>query len=106
MSAMCAETLALSLFRLAPFGLLVALVPQVAGDFFYYKNRRLSAILRVVARIVVTPVLLVLYVALAYAASGAWLALVMAGLFCQMFSVALLLRRVSGPRRSKGPGPV
>jgi hypothetical protein len=54
------EALALAIHRLAPFGLLVALVPQAVGDFFYHKNRRLSAVLRVVARIVVLPVLMVL----------------------------------------------
>jgi hypothetical protein len=54
------EALALAMLRLAPFGLLVVLVPQAVGDFFYHKNRRLSAVLRVVARIVVMPVLMVL----------------------------------------------
>lgn len=57
-----------ALVRLAPFGLLVALIPQAAGDFFYHKNRRLSAVLRVVARIIVMPAWLVIWVALTYAA--------------------------------------
>ncbi len=102
LSAMRAETLALALVRLAPFGLLVALIPQAAGDFFYRKNRKLSAVLRVVARIAVTPALLVVYTVLAYAAYGAWATLILAGLFCTMFSVALLLSRISGPRPGRG----
>ncbi|MCA1717116.1 MAG: hypothetical protein LC781_09835, partial [Actinobacteria bacterium] len=60
-------------------------------------NRRLSTVLRVVARTTVTPALLVVYVVLTYAAYGVWSALIVAGLFCTMFSVALLLSRVSGP---------
>jgi hypothetical protein len=48
------------MLRLAPFGLLVALVPQAVGDVLYHKYKRLSAVLRVMARIVVTPALLVL----------------------------------------------
>ena len=41
LSTMRMEALALAIVRLAPFGLLVALVPQAAGDFFYHKNRRI-----------------------------------------------------------------
>lgn len=102
LSAMRAE----ALVRLAPFGLLIALIPQATGDFFYHKNRRLSAVFRVVARIVVTPALMVLCVTLTYAAYGVWSALLVAGLFCAIFSVALLLSRVSEPRWPRGPGPI
>lgn len=35
-SAMRAQTLALALVRLAPFGVLVALIVQGAGDFSYH----------------------------------------------------------------------
>ncbi len=75
------------MLRRAPFGLLVALISQAVGDVLYHKNRRLSAVLRVVARIVVTLALLVLYVVLAYAAYGVWSALILAGLLCTIFPV-------------------
>lgn len=64
------EALALAMVRLAPFGLLIALVPQAAGDFFYHRNRRIYVVPQVVAQIVVTLALLVMYVVLPYAAYG------------------------------------
>ncbi len=83
LSAMRAETLALALVRLAPFGPLVTLIPQAAGDFIYHKYRRLSAVLRVVARIVVTLALVVMYVVLTYAAYGVWLRFSWPGCFAR-----------------------
>ncbi len=101
LSAMRVQTLALALVRFVPFGVLVALIVQGAGHFFYHKHRRLSAVLLVVARLVVTSALLVGYVALMYAAYGIWPTLIVAGLFGAMLSVALLFSRDSGPRRSE-----
>lgn len=99
----CAEALALSLVRLAPFGLLVALVPQAAGDDLYHKNRRLSAVLRVVVRIVITPALLVLYVVLAYAAYGVWSALLVPGCSAQ-YSRCSALELCLGTAPAEGTG--
>ena len=79
------------------------MVSQAAGEFSYCKNKRLYVVLRLVARTVVTAALLVMYVVWTYANYGVWFALILAGLFCTMFSVALLLRRDSAPRRPRGP---
>ncbi len=105
--AMDAQMLALVLVRLAPLGVLIGLIVQMAGDFFYRANRRLSAALRVAVRLVIAPAAsLVAFVVLAYSAHGGWFALLVAGLFCVVFSGALFLNRVSGLRRPRGIGPV
>ena len=106
LTALDAQTLVLALVRLAPLGALVAFATQMAGDFFYRKNRGLSAALRVLSRLVVAPATLATYGVLMYVAHGVWPALLSAGLFCVVLSFAVLLNRVSGPRWPRGPGPV
>ena len=104
LTAMDAPTLAVAVVRMVPLGALVALATQMAGDFFYRKNRGLSAALRVLSRLVVAPATLATYVILVYMAHGVWSALLSAGLFCVVLSFAVLLNRVSGPRRPRGLG--
>ena len=70
---------------------------QMAGDFLNRANRKLSAILRLVACLVVTPASLVMFVVLMYVAHSVWSALLVAGLFCVVLSFALLLNHVLGP---------
>ena len=82
--------------------LLVALVVRTAEDLYYQKNRGLYEVFRVAAWIVVSSTLLVAYVVSTYANCGVWFSLILAGLFCTMFPVALLFSLVSGPCRPRG----
>lgn len=86
--------------------LYLSLVVQGTGDFFYHKDRKLSALLRLTARGVVLPTALVFYVVVAYLTGGAGLALLASMFGCLVVAIALLVARSSGPRKQKGPGPL
>ena len=86
-------------------GVMPILLAQVVGDFFYRSNRRLSALLRVGARLVGLPAVAALYAATAYGVYGVRGALFVGGVFFAVMALAALLGRISGPRRSRGPGP-
>ena len=90
-----------------PFiGLFLVLLVQGAGDFFYRRDRRLSALLRVGTRLVGLPAVAAVYATAAYLADGAMEALFVGGVFFAVIALGLILERVSGPRRSRGPGPL
>lgn len=92
-------------YQIPLIGLFVVLLVQGAGDFFYRRDRRLSALLCVGARLVGLPALVVVYATAAYLAHGTPGALFVGGVFVVTIAFGLLLLHVSGPRRPRGSGP-
>ena len=85
-----------------PFiGLFAVLLVQGVGGFFYRRDRKRSALLRVGARLMGLPALVVVYVTAAPGGRHAG-GVFVGGVFVVAIAFGLVLERVSGPR---GPGP-
>ena len=89
---------------IALMGTMLVLLTQMTGDFFYRSNRRLSALLRVGARLVGLPAVAALYAATAYSVDGARGALFVVGVFFAVMALAVLLGRALDPRRARRSG--